>query len=303
MKDKTLLIMAAGMGSRFGGLKQIEPIGPNKEFIIDYSIYDAKMVGFTKVVFTIKEENYETFKETIGKRIEKYIKTEYVFQDCSNVPKKYRKEIEKRKKPLGTAHAILCAKDKVKEPFAVINADDFYGREALKKASNYLDNIEKNHYAMVGYHVVNTLSPNGSAKRGICKLKDGKLDNIRESSVECIDGKIIATIEETKEQIEVAENTLVSMNLLLFTPDVFQVLATRFTDFLEKNKDNLETSEYQIPTVLDYCIKSKEKQIDMIETNATWYGVTYKEDKDNVVSAIAKLIEDNKYPHTLWQEK
>ena len=303
MKDKTLLIMAAGMGSRFGGLKQIEPMGPNKEFIIDYSIYDAKMVGFTKVVFIIKEENYEIFKETIGKRIEKHIKTEYVFQDSSNIPEKYRKEIEKRKKPLGTAHAILCAKDKVKEPFAVINADDFYGRDALKKASNYLDNIEKNHYAMVGYHVVNTLSPNGSAKRGICKLKDGRLDNIKESSVECIDGKIIATIEATKEQIEVAENTLVSMNLLLFTPDVFQVLATRFIDFLERNKNNLETAEYQIPTVLDYCIKSKEKQIDMIETNATWYGVTYKEDKESVVQAISKLIEENKYPYNLWQEK
>ena len=303
MKDKTLLIMAAGMGSRFGGLKQIEPVGPNGEFIIDYSIYDAKSVGFTKVVFIIKEENYEIFKETIGKRIEKYIKTEYVFQDNSNVPEEFKKEIEQREKPLGTAHAIMCAKDLVKEPFAVINADDFYGRDAYQKASDYLENIEKDHYGMVGYHIENTLSPNGSAKRGLCELKEGKLENIRESSVERINGKIMATIEATNEQIEVAENTLASMNLLLFTPDIFQVLETRFTDFLEKNKGNLSKAEYQIPSVLNYCIKSKEKQIDMIETNATWYGVTYKEDKESIVQAISKLINKKKYPYKLWKEK
>ena len=303
MKDKTLLIMAAGMGSRFGGLKQIEPVGPNGEFIIDYSIYDAKSVGFTKVVFIIKEENYEIFKETIGKRIEKYIKTEYVFQDNSNVPDEFKKEIEQREKPLGTAHAIMRAKDLVKEPFAVINADDFYGRDAYQKASNYLENIEKDHYAMIGYHIENTLSPNGSAKRGLCELKEGQLENIRESSVERINGKIIATIEATNEQIEVAENTLASMNLLLFTPDVFQVLERRFADFLETNKGRLQKAEYQIPTVLDYCIKSKEKQIDMIETNAIWYGVTYKEDKESVVDAINRLIEEGKYPNNLWKIK
>ena len=303
MKDKTLLIMAAGMGSRFGGLKQIEPVGPNGEFIIDYSIYDAKLVGFTKVVFIIKEENYEIFKETIGKRIEKYIKTEYVFQDNSNVPDEFKKEIEQRQKPLGTAHAIMCAKDLVKEPFAVINADDFYGRDAYQKASDYLENIEKDHYGMVGYHIENTLSPNGSAKRGLCELKEGQLENIRESSVERINGKIMATIEATNEQIEVAENTLASMNLLLFTPDVFQVLERRFADFLETNKGRLQKAEYQIPTVLDYCIKSKEKQIDMIETNAIWYGVTYKEDKESVVDAINRLIEEGKYPNNLWKMK
>ena len=303
MKDKTLLIMAAGMGSRFGGLKQIEPVGPNGEFIIDYSIYDAKSVGFTKVVFIIKEENYEIFKEAIGKRIEKYIKTEYVFQDNSNVPDEFKTEIEQREKPLGTAHAIMCAKDLVKEPFAVINADDFYGRDAYQKASNYLENIEKDHYGMVGYHIENTLSPNGSAKRGLCELKEGKLENIRESSVERINGKIMATIEATNEQIEVAENTLASMNLLLFTPDVFEVLERRFADFLKTNKGRLQKAEYQIPTVLDYCIKSKEKQIDMIETNAIWYGVTYKEDKESVVDAINRLIEKGKYPNNLWKMK
>ena len=194
MKEKTLLIMAAGMGSRFGGLKQIEPVGPSGEFIIDYSIYDAKKAGFTKVVFVVKEENYEIFKETIGKRVEPYIKTEYVFQDNNGIPEKYIKEIKKRQKPLGTAHAILCAKEKIKEPFAVINADDFYGYDAYQKASKYLDNVPKNHYAMVGYHVVNTLSPNGAAKRGICKLNNHHLEEVTESSVEIVGTEIIAPI-------------------------------------------------------------------------------------------------------------
>ena len=197
----------------------------------------------------------------------------------------------------------MCAKDLVKEPFAVINADDFYGRDAYQKASDYLENIEKDHYGMVGYHIENTLSPNGSAKRGLCELKEGKLENIRESSVERINGKIMATIEATNEQIEVAENTLASMNLLLFTPDVFEVLERRFADFLKINKGRLQKAEYQIPTVLDYCIKSKEKQIDMIETNAIWYGVTYKEDKESVVDAINRLIEEGKYPNNLWKMK
>ena len=159
MKEKTLLILAAGMGSRFGGLKQIEPVGPNKEFIIDYSIYDAKRTGFTKVVFVIKEENYEVFKETIGKRVEPYIKTEYVFQDNSNLKEEYQEKLNKRVKPLGTGHAILCAKEKIKEPFAIINSDDFYGYDAYLKAANYLDTIKENHYGLIAYQLGNTLTP------------------------------------------------------------------------------------------------------------------------------------------------
>ena len=170
MKDKTLLIMAAGMGSRFGGLKQIEPVGPNGEFIIDYSIYDAKQAGFTKVVFLIKEENYEIFKDTIGKRVEKQIETEYAFQKNDNLPEEYQELLKERTRPLGTAHAILCAKDKIHEPFAIINADDFYGRDAYQKASNYLDTIKENEYGLVAYRLGNTLTPNGSAKRGVCEV-------------------------------------------------------------------------------------------------------------------------------------
>lgn len=302
MKEKTLLIMAAGMGSRFGGLKQIEPLGPSGEFIIDYSIYDAKRVGFTKVVFIIKEENYEIFKETIGKRVEPYIKTEYVFQDNKNIPKEYLEQIEKREKPLGTAHAILCAKDKIKEPFAVINADDFYGQDAYEQAYKYLDNIKSNHYGMVGYHVVNTLSPNGAAKRGICQLTGNKLEHITESSVEQVDSKIIAIAEATNEKTVVSEDTIVCMNLLLFTPDVFDILTDRFYEFLEKNKKDLSKIEFQIPSILDYCIKSNKKTIDVIPTTANWYGVTYKEDKESVVAAINQLVKQGTYPQSLWKE-
>ena len=191
-KDLTLLIMAAGMGSRFGGLKQIEPMGPNGEFLIDYSIYDAINAGFNKVVFIIKEENYAIFKETIGKRVEDKINTEYVFQDMNDLPEGYTKP-EERVKPWGTAHAILCAKDNIHEPFVIINADDFYGKDAYKVASNFLKNVkEGNNYCLVGYKVANTLTENGAVKRGICKLENGNLTELIESNVEKIDGKIIA---------------------------------------------------------------------------------------------------------------
>ena len=188
---KTLLILAAGMGSRFGGLKQIEPIGPNGEFIIDYSIYDAKQAGFTKVVFLIKEENYEIFKETIGKRVEKQIETEYAFQKNDNLPEEYQELLKARIRPLGTAHAILCAKDKINEPFAIINADDFYGRDAYQKASNYLDTIKENEYGLVAYRLGNTLTPNGSAKRGVCEVTDNnELIKLTESKV-TLKGEIV----------------------------------------------------------------------------------------------------------------
>ena len=301
MKDKTLLIMAAGMGSRFGGLKQIEPMGPNKEFIIDYSIYDAKKAGFNKVVFIIKEENYDIFKETIGKRVEPHMKTEYVFQNINQTPENYQELLKSRVKPLGTAHAILCAKDKINEPFAVINADDFYGADAYKKASKYLEQIKKDHYAMVGYHVVNTLSPNGSAKRGVCQIENNKLQEVVECSVEQVNNQIIATPEDSNEKKFITEDTIVSMNLLLFTPDIFNILSERFIDFLTSNQNDLMHKEYQIPSVLDYCIKTNQKEIDVLETTAKWYGVTYKEDKESVREAIKKLVDTKKYPINLWK--
>ena len=297
--QKTLLVMAAGMGSRFGGLKQIEPMGPNGEFLIDYSVYDAKLAGFTKIVFIIKEENYDIFKETIGKRVEPYIETEYVFQDDSNLKEKY-KDLQTRVKPLGTGHAILCAKDKVKTPFAIINADDFYGRDAYVVASKYLDKIDDKHYAVVGYKVGKTLSPNGAAKRGICKEENGKLKDLIESSVEKIDDKIIAKPLDGDTEFTVEDDSLVSMNMLLFTPKIFDYLEEKLTKFLETNKNNLSKCEFLIPDVVKDAIKEDRVEVDLLSTNAIWHGVTYKEDKEEVVKAIDELIKEKVYPNKLW---
>lgn len=297
--QKTLLVMAAGMGSRFGGLKQIEPMGPNGEFLIDYSVYDAKLAGFTKIVFIIKEENYDIFKETIGKRVEPYIETEYVFQDDTNLKEKY-KDLQTRVKPLGTGHAILCAKDKVKTPFAIINADDFYGRDAYVVASKYLDKIDDKHYAVVGYKVGKTLSPNGAAKRGICKEENGKLKDLIESSVEKIDDKIIAKPLDGETEFIVEDDSLVSMNLLLFTPKIFDYLEEKLIKFLETNKNDLSKCEFLIPDVVKDAIKEDRVEVDLLSTNAIWHGVTYKEDKEEVVKAIDELIKEKVYPNKLW---
>ena len=297
--QKTLLVMAAGMGSRFGGLKQIEPMGPNGEFLIDYSVYDAKLAGFTKIVFIIKEENYDIFKETIGKRVEPYIETEYVFQDDSNLKEKY-KDLQTRVKPLGTGHAILCAKDKVKTPFAIINADDFYGRDAYVVASKYLDKIDDKHYAVVGYKVGKTLSPNGAAKRGICKEENGKLKDLIESSVEKIDDKIIAKPLDGDTEFTVEDDSLVSMNMLLFTPKIFDYLEEKLIKFLETNKNDLSKCEFLIPDVVKDAIKEDRVEVDLLSTNAIWHGVTYKEDKEEVVKAIDELIKEKVYPNKLW---
>ncbi len=296
---KTLLVMAAGMGSRFGGLKQIEPMGPNGEFLIDYSVYDAKLAGFTKIVFIIKEENYDIFKETIGKRVEPYIETEYVFQDDSNLKEKY-KDLQTRVKPLGTGHAILCAKDKVKTPFAIINADDFYGRDAYVVASKYLDKIDDKHYAVVGYKVGKTLSPNGAAKRGICREENGKLKDLIESSVEKIDDRIIAKPLDGDTEFAVEDDSLVSMNMLLFTPKIFDYLEEKLMKFLETNKNDLSKCEFLIPDVVKDAIKEDRVEVDLLSTNAIWHGVTYKEDKEEVVKAIDELIKEKVYPNKLW---
>lgn len=301
-KDITLIILAAGMGSRFGGLKQIEPMGPNDEFIIDYSVYDAINAGFTKIVFLIKEENHEVFKETIGKRVEPHIKVEYCFQKNNNIPKGY--EIPKeRTKPLGTAHAILCCKDKVKEPFMIINADDFYGRDAYVKAAQFLKNIKEEkpyQYGMVGYLVKNTITENGSVKRGVCEVKDNKLQKLIESSVEKINNKIVATPLNGLQPFEVDEDDTVSMNMLLFTPSIFEYIEKKFPEFLENNKNDMEKCEFLIPDVLFDSIKENYSTVDVLKTTATWYGVTYKEDKDSVKKAINDLVQKGEYKKKLW---
>lgn len=305
-KDKTLLIMAAGMGSRFGGLKQIEAMGPHGEFIIDYSIYDAKRAGFNKVVFVIKEENYEIFKETIGKRIESHIKTEYVFQDDSIVPNKYKILLKERDKPLGTGYAILCAKDKIKEPFAVINADDFYGQDAYQQASTILDKLKEKkpyEYAMIGYLLKNTMTENGAVKRGICKIKDDKLVNIIECSVEKIGSQIIATPLNGGNSFKVTDDAVVSMNLSLFTPSFFSYLEENFIKFLEIHKNSLKTCEFFMPDALFSSIKENYATVKVVKTEGVWYGVTYKEDVPNVKKALKKLTAQGEYPQNLWESK
>ena len=299
-KDKTLLIMAAGIGSRFGGLKQIEKVGPNGEFIIDYSIYDAIEAGFTKVVFIVKEDFYESFRETIGKRVEPCIKVEYAFQNDDYIPTRFKPLLKKRTKPLGTAYAILCAKDKINEPFAVINADDYYGKDAFLKASKYLNDIIYNHYGIVGYKVGNTLTPNGTAKRGVMEVGNNKLSKITECNVIKKKDKIIASPLHSSNGKEIDEDTLVCMNLLLFSPDLFDILSDELYLFLSLHQKNLDSFEFQIPDVLDTCLRKNIKTIDVINTTSTWYGMTYKEDKETVEKALRELTSAGLYPQHLW---
>lgn len=302
-KDITLVILAAGMGSRFGGLKQIEPMGPSDEFIIDYSVYDAIKAGFNKIVFLIKRENYDLFKETIGARVEPHIKVEYAFQELNNLPIGYELPSD-RTKPLGTAHAVLCCKDVVNEPFAMINADDFYGRDAFIKAYDFLVNADSNsnNYGMIGYMVSNTLTENGSVKRGVCEVDENDyLKSIIESKVERINNVIVAKPLDGRGEFNVDDKATVSMNFLLFTPSIFKHIEDRFPIFLEENKDNLLTSEYLIPDVLEKLIQENKVTTKVINTTASWYGVTYKEDTPSVRSAIKNLVDNGEYNYNLWK--
>lgn len=300
--NKTLLIMAAGMGSRFGGLKQLEPVGPNGEIIIDYSIYDAIRNGFNKIVFIIKEENYDIFREKIGKKIEDKIRVEYVFQKLENLPVGY-KVPEGRVKPWGTAHAILCAKDVINEPFVVINADDFYGNDAYHVISKFMEKestSNKKEYGIVGYDVINTLTENGSVKRGICKIENGYLTSIDEASIEMKDDTIEATSLVDEKVYTVEKSAKVSMNMMSFTPDIFEYLEKNFIDFLEESKENPLKSEYLIPTVLAKGINEGYCNVSVINTTAKWTGVTYREDKESVVNYISELVKNGEYPNKLW---
>ena len=293
----TLLILAAGMGSRFGGLKQMEPMGPNGEFIIDYSVYDAKKAGFNKIVFVIKEEMYEDFKNTIGKRVEDKIDVEYVFQKMEDVPVNIDFE---RVKPWGTGHAILECIDVINEPFAIINADDFYGRNSFIKAYQFLKNeISDKQFGLIGYRACNTITENGSVKRGVCEIENNSLVGINESSIERVDDHIHCKSLVDGKEYDVELNRLVSMNMLLFTPKIFNYLERDFVNFLNNMKDK-EKDEFLIPEVVDQHIKSGDVSVKVIETDSVWYGVTYKEDKDSVKNAINNLINNGEYNKNLW---
>lgn len=301
--EKSLVVMAAGLGSRFGGLKQIQPVGPNGEFIIDYSIYDAIRCGFNKVIFIIKEENLDVFKETIGKRIEKHVKVEYAFQKNDDIPSGY--DLKERVKPLGTAHAIYAARDLIKSNFCLINADDFYGYESIKKVSNFLDNnliTDKEQYVLIGYKVKNTLSSVGSVKRGVCNIKDNELISLDESKIEQTEEGLLKTSLHTKKQEYIDEDTLVSMNLLGFPKEFVNHIEEGLVPFLEKNKDDLGTCEYLMPDVLTKQIKDNRANVKIIETSDKWYGITYREEKVIVEDAILEMIDNNIYKENLWEE-
>lgn len=298
-----LVIMAAGMGSRFGGLKQIEPIDIDGNFIIDYSIFDAIRFGFDKVVFVIKHEIYDIFKETIGKRVEDKIKVEYVFQEIDDLPKDIKKPAE-RTKPWGTGQAILACKDVVKNDFVIINADDFYGKDAFKVASEFGKVANDNEYALIGYVVKNTLSKNGSAKRGVCKVENGHLIDLLECSVENINGKIFATPLDTNETQEISADSCVSMNMWYLKPSIFDYLEKRFPEFLNDNlTKNPLKCEFLLPVEIGNMVRKNLVSIPVLRTNAVWYGVTYKEDKQSVVDALANLREKGDYPIHLWQKE
>ena len=301
----TLVIMAAGMGSRFGGLKQIEPIDENGNFIIDYSIYDAIKEGFTKVVFIIKKENYDIFRETVGKRVEKYIKVEYAFQELDKLPSGYSVPVG-RVKPWGTGHAILCSKDLVKENFAIINSDDFYGRDAFRVIAEFLKNVKNDEgvqtYAMAGYMVKNTLTENGSVKRGICSVKDGYLTKLIESKIERVDGVLEALPLDGGDKYIVSDDDTVSMNMFGFTPQIFDYLEKRFPEFLDEHKDNINECEYLIPTLVFEEIEKGLARVKVLKTDAVWQGITYREDKDKVVSEIKALVDKGEYPQGVWEK-
>ena len=300
----TLVIMAAGMGSRFGGLKQIEPIDEYGNFIIDYSIYDAIKEGFTKVVFIIKKENYDIFRDTVGARVEKYIDVEYAFQELDKLPNGYSVP-EGRVKPWGTGHAILCCKDMVHENFAIINSDDFYGRDAFRVIANFLKENKKDseyaEYAMAGYLVKNTLTKNGSVKRGICQVKDGYLTKLIESKIERTDRGLVASPLEGGEEFIVDDNDTVSMNMFGFTPQIFNYLEERFPSFLDEHIEQIDSCEYLIPTIVFEEINAKKARVEVLNTSAVWQGITYREDKEKVVSEIKKLVDAGEYPEGVWQ--
>ena len=288
-KDITLVVMAAGMGSRFGGLKQMEPIGPNGEVILDFSVFDAYKAGFTKVVFVIKHAIEKEFKEIVGSRIEKKIKVEYVFQEIDDLPNGLVPPAE-RTKPWGTTQAILCCRDVVKEPFAVVNADDYYGRSAFDKIAAFLKE-DNDDYAMVGFKLINTLTDNGHVSRGVCEVEDGELKGIVERT-KIKDCKF--TEDDGETWTDLSPDTLVSMNLWGFKPDFFDYLDRDFKEFLAE-KINIPKSECLLPGTVANIISRKDKKVKVLVADDRWYGVTYKEDKPKVVEAIGKMVADGLY--------
>jgi len=296
----TLLILAAGMGSRFGGLKQVEPVGPNGEAIIDYSIYDAIRAGFGKVVFIIRESFADAFKENFDKKLKGKIEVEYVFQELNMLPEGFTLP-EGREKPWGTAHAILVARDVINEPFCALNADDFYGFNAYKAMAKFLtESTDPKEYAMVGYNLNDTLSEFGSVSRGICEVDENKnLVKIVETLKIVKRENEIISIENDGSETSLTGNEIASMNNWGFKPSVFAQLEKRFTQFLKTEIDKPK-SEMYIPSVVFDLIDDKKASVKVLEANSPWFGVTYKEDKPFVIEKINALIAKGEYPEKIW---
>lgn len=307
MGKPVLVVMAAGMGSRYGGLKQIDPVDPQGHIIMDFSIYDAVRAGFEKVVFIIKKENEADFKACIGDRIGEHLQVEYVFQDLHNLPEGYEVP-EGRVKPWGTGHAVLSCLDVIDGPFAVINADDYYGKEAFRLIYDYLtthEDGEKYEYTMVGYLLKNTLTENGYVARGVCQVnEEGMLTGIHERTriEKRPDGGAAYTEDDAATWIPLPTEATVSMNMWGFTNSMLRELKERFPKALDEGlKTNPLKCEYFLPFVVDELIREDKAEVKVLTSHDRWYGVTYKEDKPVVVEAIRKLKESGLYPQELWK--
>lgn len=313
MKNATLVIMAAGIGSRFGGgIKQLEPVGPNGEIIMDYSIYDALEVGFNKVVFVIRKNLEKDFKEVIGNRIEKIVDVAYAYQELDDIPENFRGRWKGRTKPWGTGQAILCCKDVVKEPFLVINADDYYGKEAYRVIYEYLAkeqeirtkdcSSKKLSICMAGFVLQNTLSNNGTVTRGICSVDDNNMLSDIEETYDIAEGAGCAVAQRGGEKIEIPLEASVSMNMWGLPVEFLSKLEHGFSEFLSKlDKEELK-KEYLLPQIIGEMVRNKEAEVKVLPSHDKWFGVTYKEDKEAVAAAIRSLIDKGEYPEKLFEK-
>lgn len=298
----TLVVLAAGMGSRYGGLKQVDPVGPSGEAILDYSVFDAVRAGFGKVVFVIRHDFDAEFREKIGRKFEKMVAVDYCYQDIADLPAPFTVP-EGRAKPWGTAHATRAARTAVKEPFAVINADDFYGRDAFEKLAKFLSSptaAEGLHFAMVGFRLDLTLSENGSVARGICDIApDGTLRAVKEMTKLVRVGDIAENREDEANPVKVPLDSRVSMNCWGFSAGLFAELEARFPKWLEENGTK-EKSEWYIPFVVDELIKEGKADCHVLPTDSSWFGVTYREDKPAVEASVRRLVDAGEYPSNLF---
>lgn len=304
MNKATLVIMAAGIGSRFGGgVKQLEPVGPNGEIIMDYSIYDAMEAGFDKVVFVIRKDLEKDFKEVIGNRIEKVVDTAYAYQETSDIPSQYAEQYKERTKPWGTGQAILCCKEVVDSPFLVINADDYYGKQAYVEAFHYLTEkkeSDKMEICMVGFVLKNTLSENGSVTRGICHVDENRMltDIVETSGVEKSNNGAVIRGEAGERDVDA--NSVVSMNMWGLYPEFFQILKSGFDTFLSNIEEGNLKAEYLLPTIIGGLLEEDKIAVKVLESNDMWFGVTYKEDKDSVAASVRALVDAGMYPEKLF---